>query len=107
MPLSHREPVLTHSCGAQYRNLNPAEISSSAGTVDPGNPLQALAKRVFKTGISLPPPCNEPLNGHERENSQRTTASVPELVPPGQERDKTEPERDHPRLCKREGDASR
>lgn len=45
---SYREPVLTHSCGVQYRNLTPVEINSSVNISDAGNPLQALTRRVFK-----------------------------------------------------------
>lgn len=94
------EPVLTHSCGVQCRNLTPAEITSSINVLDAGNPLQALAKVVLN-GIfcSLPPLCTKPLNSNRREFFSKGR-TVPEPGTPG--RGIQVLQGGHPYLCKRE-----
>lgn len=41
----HREPVLTHSCGVQCRNLTPVQISWSINILDPVSPLHAPSQK--------------------------------------------------------------
>lgn len=90
----HTEPVLTHSCGVQYRNSTPVEISSSINILDPGNPLWALAREFLNGNLCpmRPLPEPSPRTAMKQKNSQRTEA-VPELAPLGQGRNKTNAER--------------
>lgn len=101
--LSHREPVLTHSCGVQYRNLTPEETSSSVNILYPGNPLQVLAKEVWKWGtLSNAPSLQRALERQPKRKFSKDSLSRY----PWDWRGIKLTQREHPSLSKREGEVS-